>query len=133
MISKVHGSILHLHRLVREKEAAKWLTEATVTVSQALNSPVKQPPTATVTRRMAAAAASTSASTSAGAGVIVPEETASGAEEGTMSGTEREMIREVMKYHYVHLMEMDELIREKLFILQVNFKLTNKFMKFVRI
>ncbi len=36
-----------------------------------------------------------------------------------MSAAEREAFRETLKEQYIHLTEMDSLVREKLFILQV--------------
>ncbi len=33
--------------------------------------------------------------------------------------SERDMLRDTMRENYLHLLEMDELVREKLFILQV--------------
>ncbi len=46
-------------------------------------------------------------------------------EDVQLSAVEREAFRETLKEQYVHLIEMDNLVREKLFILQVkekNFK-----------
>jgi hypothetical protein len=107
MIAKVHASILHIHGLVGEKEASKWLTDSpktTVSVSQQVKTPQKK----TGTKRKATAASNDDLIAVAAA-----------AEEGSSSGTERELVRDLMKVQYVRLLEMDELIREKLFILQV--------------
>jgi hypothetical protein len=40
-------------------------------------------------------------------------------EDVQLSAAEREAFRETLKEQYVHLIEMDGLVREKLFILQV--------------
>jgi len=48
MITKIYSSILHIHGLVGEKEAAKWLTDSqkakiTVSVAQQVKTPAKKP------------------------------------------------------------------------------------------
>ncbi len=41
-------------------------------------------------------------------------------EELAFALSKRDLLKETMRESYIHLMEMDELVREKLFILQVN-------------
>jgi hypothetical protein len=111
MLTKVHSSILHIHGLVGEKECAKWLSDsqkAAVSLSQPVKTPTKKPST----RRKAPTAAAANA-----------EQTEEAAEEGSSAGVQREVLKETMRFHYTHLIEMDELIREKLFILQVREKI----------
>ncbi len=133
MITKVHGSILSIHGLVGEKDAQKWLTDshkATVSTSSKVKTPLKKPRTRTAT-------ASATASTSAAA--LGEESGAAGGSGGSVSQSkripnefrltlilylqnppsEKEFLAEVLKTQYVHLIEMDEILREKLFILQV--------------
>jgi len=48
MITKIYSSILHIHGLVGEKEAAKWLTDSQkakimVSVAQQMKTPAKKP------------------------------------------------------------------------------------------
>jgi hypothetical protein len=109
MITKLHASILNIHGIVGEKEASGWLKEtqkASSSTSQS-KTPVKKLPAPTTRKTAAAAAAATTV-----------EESGSG--EGGLPGqNEKDLLKEVLKPQYVHLLEMDELVREKLFILQV--------------
>ncbi len=107
MITKLHASILNIHGIVGEKEATSWLKEtqkASTSTSQS-KTPVKKP----TTRKTAAAAAASATG----------EEGGAGGEGGPPGGCEKDLLKEVLKPQYVHLLEMDELVREKLFILQV--------------
>ncbi len=108
MLAKVHSSILHIHGLVGEKEAQRWLSDTkkeTVSASLKVKTPSKKPATR---KKTAAATAAT-------------DESILNADEGS-EGAERDILKETLKLQYTHLIEMDELIREKLFILQVRTK-----------
>jgi hypothetical protein len=121
MLTKLHASILHIHGLVGEKEATGWLKDGkpTVSATQQMKTPVKKPPPIKITLRKTTAAAS-AASTSAAATETI-------AVEGTDDeGTDRDAAKETFRLHYIHLREMDDLTREKLFILQVFFQKTSR-------
>jgi hypothetical protein len=109
MITKMHASITNIHGLVGEKEAASWLKEtqkSSTASSLSSKTPVKKPTTAPTKRKTAAAAAAAVTDDS----VVNDEVTPNG---------EKDFLKEVLKPLYIHLLEMDELVREKLFILQV--------------
>jgi hypothetical protein len=114
MIAKVHGSILNIHGLVGEKDAQKWLSDAqkaTVSTSSKVKTPAKKPRTRTTAASAATGMSGEEASTAGGSGG-----------QGGSGGKEKDFLEETLKTQYVHLMEMDELLREKLFILQVREK-----------
>ncbi len=111
MITKVHGSILNIHGMVGEKEARKWLDNTqkpAVTLSSKVRTPAKKPRTRTAT--LAEAAAATGEEGEAGGSGV----------QGPPPSQEQKILENALKLQYTHLMEMDETLREKLFILQVN-------------
>ncbi len=114
LIAKVHSSILNIHGLVGEKEARKWLdgtSKSTVASTSKVKTPAKKPRTRTTTAAEAAAAAITGEE---------PEAGGSGGA-GQPPSAEQKLLEGALKLQYTHLIEMDEILREKLFILQVNF------------
>ncbi len=122
MLAKVHSSILHIHGLVGEKEASKWLHDsqkATVSTTATSKTPAKKQPS---TRRKATAATSSAAAGAAG----TEDEGPPAGGQGSSTDAEKEIICDALKLQYVHLLEMDELIREKLFILQVRITVFSK-------
>jgi hypothetical protein len=119
MLTKLHASILNIHGLVGEKEATSWLREtqkASSNAPQGSKTPAKKPTAAPPPKRKTATAAAAAAN---GDESIVTEEVPAGA-------GEKDLLKEVLKPQYEHLLEMDALVREKLFILQVN-ELEQKF------
>jgi len=50
-----------------------------------------------------------------------PQQGTSGGAEADKIAAERKAVKEALREQYIHLMEMDELAREKLFILQVKY------------
>jgi hypothetical protein len=120
MITKVHTSILNIHSLVGEKDALKWLSEsqkAAVSSALPIKTPSKPTATTTSTKRKTTVAAAAAASASTSGEEPVAGGSGSGGQ-GAAGEAEREFF-ETLKANYIHLMEMDELLREKLFILQV--------------
>jgi hypothetical protein len=111
MLTKLHASILSIHGLVGEKEATCWLKEnqkAGSSAPQGSKTPAKKPTIAPPPKRKTAAAAAAAANGDKSIAEEVP----------TGSG-EKDLLKEVLKPQYEHLLEMDALVREKLFILQV--------------
>jgi hypothetical protein len=98
---------LNIHGLVGEKEARKWLDgtqKQTVASASKVRTPAKKPRTRTAAAAEAAG-----------------EEPEAGGSGGQGQPTaEQKILENALKLQYIHLMEMDEVLREKLFILQVN-------------
>jgi hypothetical protein len=102
MLTRLHTSILNIHDAVGEATAAEWLQaqdvqRERVSVAAQMNTPAKPR-----TRSRAA----NSATTSAAANLEAAQETIAD-------------LRETMREQYLHLVAMDEFVRDKLFILQV--------------
>ncbi len=118
LITKVHASILNIHGLVGEKEATKWLSDSQKSTVSASHS-VKPAPNRPTTRTGKAAAAAAAAST-----IDEPVEGGSSGGQGSSGSAtrnaEKEILAQALRLQYVHLIEMDEILREKLFILQVD-------------
>jgi hypothetical protein len=103
---------LAIHEKVGEEEAATWLEAAKKDKEKvAKQSKSSSTPKSASSSRTRSGAAAASASTLTEAGATTSEL--------ALAKAEVESMLETMRDQYCHLVEMDEAVREKLFILQV--------------
>lgn len=105
LIAKVHASILSIHNIVGEKEASDWLSQSDKGASTTKQA--KTPPKKLKAKGKPGASAD--------------DQQGSAADDSSVGTLEREAIRDVLREQYLSLREMDDLVRDKLFILQVTF------------